>query len=164
MKNYQNGKVYRLDCNITGDVYIGSTVEPIIARRLSGHVMGFRSWKKTGKHFMTSFPIIERGNYTISLIEAYPCNSQDELSAREGHFIRTTKCVNKVIPDRTHKEYVKKWYEDNKVKILKKTKENGEQKIKCECGCEIRKDSLSRHRKTQKHIINTPAVQAREDL
>jgi hypothetical protein len=67
---------------------------------------------------MTSFQIIERDNYKISLIELFPCNLKDELSAREGYYIRNIKCVNKQIPGRTQKE----WCNDNPDKFLKTQK------------------------------------------
>jgi hypothetical protein len=46
------------------------------------------------------------------------------------------------------KESRKNYYEINKDKI----KEYSSQKIKCDCGCEIRKDFLIKHQKTKKHL------------
>ena len=100
MVNYQNGKIYRIDCLSTGKVYIGSTTKETVAKRLAEHVSKFKQWK-AGKSNYTSFQIIEQGNYKITLIELYPCNSKDELSRREGFYIRSMECVNKVIPNRT---------------------------------------------------------------
>ena len=62
----------------------------------------------------------------------------------------------------TNKEKAKKYYEVNREDIAEKGKtyretnrdiinEKRSQKIKCDCGAEIRKDSLARHRKTKKH-------------
>lgn len=45
------------------------------------------------------------------------------------------------------KIYQKQYYEENANKI----KQYKSEKIKCECGCEITKCSLTRHKKTQKH-------------
>lgn len=45
------------------------------------------------------------------------------------------------------KNYDKQYYEENKVKMLKKWAE----KVKCECGCEVRRNGLSDHLKTKKH-------------
>jgi hypothetical protein len=45
-------------------------------------------------------------------------------------------------------EKAKEYYEENKVKINEKAKE----KITCECGCIIRRDSYSGHCLSQKHI------------
>jgi hypothetical protein len=39
----------------------------------------------------------------IELIEEFPCENKMELNKREGHYIRTLDCVNKVIPGRTQK-------------------------------------------------------------
>jgi hypothetical protein len=48
-----------------------------------------------------------------------------------------------------NKEKAKQKYQDNKDKILDKTK----QKVKCDkCGCEVRKNTLIRHKRSQKCI------------
>jgi hypothetical protein len=51
-------------------------------------------------------PIIERNNWTIELIEDYPCNNLHELLTRERYYIDNNECVNKVRPTRTLKEWV----------------------------------------------------------
>ena len=45
------------------------------------------------------------------------------------------------------KEKNKEYYEANKEKILEKNKE----KIKCECGCEVSRNDIAKHRRTNKH-------------
>ena len=123
MPNYQDGKIYKIVCNITDECYIGSTCEPTVARRLAGHVNSYKRWKAGNCTKTTSFDIIDRGDYQIFLIETYPCNSRDELTAREGQIIRKYKseleCVNSNIAGRTGKEY----YQDNKDTIQEYTKE-----------------------------------------
>jgi hypothetical protein len=42
----------------------------------------------------------------------------------------------------------KEWWENNKDIINEERKE----KVKCECGCEIRKQHLNRHKQSKKHI------------
>jgi adenylate kinase family enzyme len=110
MPNYQLSKIYQLVCLTTGEKYIGSTTEPTLARRLAGHYKNYKKWKNDTYSFVSSFIIIERGNYQIELLETFPCNSKDELNAREGHYIRTVECVNRRIEGRTLKE----WSDDNK--------------------------------------------------
>ncbi len=103
MPNYQNGKIYKITAgNLT---YIGSTTEHALARRLAGHVSGYKKWKNETGYFTTSFPLIETGQYEITLIELFPCGSRDELNARERFHIESTVCVNKHIPGRTKKEW-----------------------------------------------------------
>ncbi len=56
----------------------------------------------------------------------------------------------------THKELITKQqktkYENNKEKYLEKAKEKGKIKVICDCGCEVSHQSLSKHRKSKKHI------------
>jgi hypothetical protein len=123
MPNYQNGKIYKIVCNITDECYIGSTCEPTVARRLAGHVINYKVWKAGKGKKVTSYDIIDKGDYQIFLIESFPCNSRDELRSREGQIIRKYKseleCVNSNIAGRTGKEN----YQDNKDTIKKKVKE-----------------------------------------
>jgi hypothetical protein len=79
MVNYSNGKNYKIICNITNECYIGSTCEPILARRLAGHVANYKSYLKGKGNNVTSFKIIANGNYNIVLIELFPCDTKDEL-------------------------------------------------------------------------------------
>ena len=119
MVNYQLGKIYKIECNETGLIYIGSTAEPTLARRLTKHVQGYKEYKAGKGKYISSYIIIEHGNYDIYLIENCPCNSKDELHQREGYHIRNHECVNKKIPCRTRDE----WYESNKESIYKRVKD-----------------------------------------
>jgi hypothetical protein len=181
MPNYQDGKIYKIVCNITDECYIGSTTEPTLARRLAGHVDGYKRWKAGKGKKTTSFDIIDRGDYHIFLIETYPCNSKDELHSREGQIIRKYKseceCVNRCIAGRTikewyqdnkytiqehHKEYMKEYREENKDAIKEKIKqyrernkekinENAKETSTCVCGSCFQKAYKSTHERTKKH-------------
>lgn len=133
MKDYSKAKIYRIVCNITGEEYYGSTVQSLSNRRAK-HVNQFKMWKTGQHHYTTSFKIIERNNFDIVLVENYPCNSKEELHARERFYIENTECVNKVIPSRTReeyrhtkkdekKEYDKKYYEEKKQEKLERQKQ-----------------------------------------
>jgi hypothetical protein len=99
MVNYQLGKVYKLECLTTGQVYYGATCEPILSRRLAGHKSDYEYYKRGHpKSYVSSFEILKNGNYAISLVENVPCNSKDELSARERYYIVNNVCVNKCFP------------------------------------------------------------------
>ena len=117
---YQNGKIYKIECNVTGSVYIGSTCELLLCRRLAGHVSNYKGYKRYGKRYVTSYKVLENDDYNIYLIELFPCNSIDELLAREGHHIKLNGCVNKVIAGRTMKEYLT----DNKDKLANNSREH----------------------------------------
>ena len=69
----------------------------------------------------------------IYLIELFPCNSKDELHAREGYHIKSNDCVNKYIPGRTREyrqEYQKVYRNEHKEEMkeysIKYQKENKE--------------------------------------
>jgi hypothetical protein len=105
-------------------------------------------------------------NCKIELLELFPCSSNDELTAKEGYFIKTLRCVNKNIPGRNQKEYrednkeqIKQYRKDNKEKMKQYCAQNKEhiseqqkQLVTCACGSSVRKGSMSRHCKTIKHI------------
>jgi predicted GIY-YIG superfamily endonuclease len=120
MVNYSQAKVYKIVDNTNGNIYVGSTCEPTLARRLSGHVSNYKTYLNGKGCYYTSYQILENNNYEIVLIEKCEnITTRDELKARERHYIETLTCVNKVIPLRTTKER----REDNRDVILKKKKE-----------------------------------------
>ena len=101
MTNYQDGKIYEIVCNITGNRYIGSTVQTL-DHRLSQH-------KKSN---CSSTEIIDNRDYCINLLEAYPCNSDTELRIKEREWYDKLECINKRQPYRSSQEK-KEYYIDN---------------------------------------------------
>lgn len=110
---YSNAKIYKIVCRKTGLVYLGSTTNPYLSRRLGQHHSDYKRHLEGKTNYRTSFKIIEGGDFFIELIEIVECNSRDELNKRERYWIENTECVNKQIPTRTRKEY----YEANIEKI-----------------------------------------------
>jgi len=153
MVNYQNGKIYRIDGG--GLTYIGSTTNNYLSTRLAGHKCDYNRFLDGKKNYYTSFEILKTDNYRIELLEKFPCDSKDELTAREGYYIRQMVCVNKHIAGRTKKE----WHQDNKNELNQKYKQyyqdNKEQLKKrheCECGGKYTHKNKSAHLKTKKHL------------
>jgi len=157
--DYQNGKIYKLVCSETQQIYIGSTCQPLFKRKY-GHKTQIK--KKCSKQNVSYKDFIEP---EIFLVEDFPCERKEQLLARERHHIENTDCVNIEIP-RSKKESSQvsfeknkhkyregyrqraaKYYEDNKEEIKKKWKE----KMTCECGVIINKSSYTNHIKTKKH-------------
>lgn len=97
MPNYQQGKIYRIICQVTGKQYIGHTTHPL-PLRLKGHVTAFKQWKQGKGPYMSSFEVIKNGDCEISLIEEFPCNTVEELERREAFFITSIDCVNLLVP------------------------------------------------------------------
>ncbi len=122
------GMIYKIACNETNEVYYGSTIQKHLYERISQHKSKFKYWKEGKYHYVTSFQIIERGNYSYSLIEKVECENKKQLEQRERYYIENNDCINRCIVGRTDKEYrednkleikenSKKYYEENKDKI-----------------------------------------------
>ena len=116
--NYANTKIYKIVCNVTGKVYIGSTTRKYLSERLAHHRSDYDLYKKGKKGYITSIQVLENNDYDIILLENFPCNDKNERNARERHYIETIECVNKQYPGRTKHEH----YEDNKKTIMLKKK------------------------------------------
>jgi hypothetical protein len=179
MNRYENGKIYKIVCNKTGLVYIGSTCLTL-CKRLYKHKQHYKEWLNKKYCYVSSFKIIENNDYDIILIEEYPCDNKMLLRQRERYWIDNIDCVNivksfvsieekkennKIYNDNNKdiiKEKKKEYYENNKDIINEKNKEwynnnkdiiseKNKEKIHCECGSIIRKNNLSRHLKSIKH-------------
>lgn len=167
VKDFSKGMIYRIVCNITGDVYIGGSSQTC-AQRLSQHVNSYKLWVKDNtKLYTSSYIILARNDYKLILVESYPCKNNDELRAREQFWIDQTECVNKYRAHRTP-EQKKQWFQDNveRKKELNKNyqTDNAErisewkkQVITCVCGSEVQISVKARHNKSQKHINFTQA-------
>ena len=126
MVNYQNSKIYKIQPIIDhdeGDIYIGSTTKTYLSQRMDTHRSEYKRWKLGKSSHIRSYDLFDKygiDNCQILLIESYPCETRDELSSREGYFIRTLKCVNKNIAGRSVKESNKQYYKKNSDKINEK--------------------------------------------
>lgn len=100
MPNYQNSKIYRIEAPSRPDLlpYYGSTTVPLSSRM--------------AKHRYKTNPTVSRAlmeceDARIVLMEAFPCNSKEELNAREAKWIRENPCCNYQIPGGRTKEELK---------------------------------------------------------
>jgi len=116
---YENGKIYKICSFQTDKIYIGSTYENRLSNRLCKHVSQYKAFQNEKSHYITSFEILKYDDHKIILIENYPCNSKEELLAKELEWILKSNCVNKQNPTRTAKQY----RNDNKLIINKRSKE-----------------------------------------
>jgi len=136
-ERYKNGKIYKIVCNETNEVYYGSTRQKYLSNRIKTH---------RGENCISK-QIIDRKNYYYELVEDYSCNNRYELETRERWYILNNDCINKNIPTRTKKQ----WNEDNKETIIEKRKET----ITCNlCGYILSKRHLKRHQQRQICIKN----------
>ncbi len=125
--DYQNSKIYKIINDALPElVYYGSTTNTLTKRFCQHNVKS----NKCSSNQLFDCDVKPQ----IFLVESFPCNSKDELNARERWYVENNDCVNKRIPNRTQKEYQldnkekikksqKEWYEDNKERLKLKSKE-----------------------------------------
>jgi len=152
------GVIYKIKCNITNEIYIGSTTNFI--KRKQHH----KELKYSSKN------IIKRNNYNFYILDKREFTNNLSLLLLENLYIvickKYCKCVNTKIAHRTKNidNYIrieyrknnknkiklkdKKWYENNKEKIINIRRERNNKKVYCKiCNKKMNYTSLSRHNK-----------------
>jgi hypothetical protein len=113
-------------------VYYGATTKRLLSERWAVHSYSYRN----GTISCSSVKLFDKyglENCSILLVELVPCNSKDELSAREGWYIRNNPCVNHQIP-------------------------TNKQRIECYCGSTYYDKDKRSHIKTLKHTSYSQSV------
>ena len=178
MPDYSNGKVYKIVCDTTKKIYIGSTTLQL-CKRLATHKNDLINYNNGKKRYSTSYEILENDNYQIVLLENVKSNNREELLQRERFYIENMECVNRCIPIRGKTEkkkmekIAKQQYEEKNKESIRKRKQNYYQakkeyilercknyrektdrteKVMCICGSLVAKVNISNHKKTMKHI------------
>ncbi len=158
-EKYKNGKIYKISCNVTGEYYVGSTIQTL-ERRLDKHISTYKC-KKNG--ILTVFKILDGNDFKIELIENVECDNKEQLLEKERYHILNTDCVNKVVPIITREERKEKNKEYNKAyRVINKERDMEYYKLKsakryatkiiCECGIETSLSNKARHEKTKHHL------------
>ena len=170
--------IYKLQCQITGKVYIGSTtigVELAMKNNKSMFEPYKRGIYKTNDRI---FEVMANKDYNLTVLEIIfeLANDTDfliNLKKRQKFYMKQVdNVINKNIPSRTASEYYvenldhisqqkKEYYVDNKGVILQKRSEHYPQikpslmhKVTCEvCGIECAKGSLRMHNRSTRHLI-----------
>ena len=138
---YTNGKIYEIVSG--GKRYIGSTYEKL-SRRLSRHRSNKKANKAGKREWTSCYDILDEPDCKINLLLEYPCNSKEELRRKEGEYILSLDCINKVVAGRTNEEYREITRDTNNAKSSVKKK----QKVKCnKCNKIFSKGSLYKHKK-----------------
>ncbi len=92
--DYSQGKIYKIVCNKTQLVYIGSTYRSL-EQRLKEHTQCYKAYiDKRSNHLMSCIYVLFNNDYKIELIENFPCKNRKELEQREYYYIDNITCVN----------------------------------------------------------------------
>lgn len=174
---YQSGKVYKIINSQTDDVYVGSTYLTL-AERMIQHYKDSKKGNGSKLHHLMNQIGFE--HFTIVLLEAYPCGNKEELVKREEFYrqqLQPTLNILRCHADIAHgltreeykkqyktihkqkcSEYNKKYRLENKDKVQEYNKAHREkinaynqEILTCECGKEITRRHMARHRRTTIH-------------
>ena len=115
--DYSKGLIYKLVCRDlqVKDIYVGSTTD-FTSRKQSHKQRCLNPTNERHNLYVYQFIRAYRSweAWDMILIEPFPCENENELHARERHFIELLGAtLNSTIPTRTDREY----YEANKEKI-----------------------------------------------
>jgi len=161
--DFQKSVIYTIK---TGNsLYVGSTTN--FTQRKSGHTNCITNENKKNYNLKLYKAIRANDNEWSMLPHSkYPCNDKIEQTIEEQR-IRillnadlNSKCCGTGI-NRSElgvTEYLRQYCIANKIKIAEKrkhywteNKDKQNQTVKCECGCNVSKQNLPRHKKTIKH-------------
>jgi hypothetical protein len=155
------GYVYKIICNTTNLTYFGSTTQKL-SKRINNHKIAYykhcNNLINSKCNYITSFEVLKNDNYDYYVLEKLQHNDKEQLKINlrlsERNYIENNKCVNTQSPinigdDRQY--YKTAHYYCNYEREQKKKSE----RILCEC-CNvlIRRDNISHHEKSLKHIMN----------
>jgi hypothetical protein len=89
-----HGKIYKISNGI--DNYVGSTKQKTIYNRLADHIKNYDNMINNKPYDKcTVFKVLEKGDYDITLLEEYWCDTESELILKEYEYIQQIDCVNK---------------------------------------------------------------------
>lgn len=118
-------KIYILRSDKTDKVYYGSTCTSL-QHRWNNHRSLYIAYLNGNANKTTAFEIIslDPDNFTIELVEDCSwCWDRYELRERERYYIENFTCVNKNIPNRSHKDCMIAYYNKHKDKLIEKRKQ-----------------------------------------
>lgn len=117
-------KIYKLVCNKTKHIYIGSSLREYLSQTLHTIEYNYNRFNNTGGYYWAAFDIIKSGDYSIELLE-----ESEEYRQRLQHYKDLNEgCVNKRRAFTTRKEYDNKYREKHKEAISLRRKELYKQK------------------------------------
>ena len=143
----KTGFIYKLVCTDIEikECYVGSTEN--FRLRKSSHKTKCQNENSKGHNYSVYQFIRDNGgfqNWDMVQVEEFKFDNRRELNARERHWIETLQAtLNKVVPNRTQKEYQQ--YNTEHLK------QKANEKHDCLCGGKYTHAHISAHAQTTKH-------------
>ena len=127
---YKGGKIYRVKSKNTEKTYIGSTTANLHERHKQ-HIYEYKRCCRENRKESTIIEVMKHGDYSIELLELFPCKTKNELLNREGYWQKKEpNCVNKMLASVGGRK---------------------DERFKCECGSDVRWYGRTQHFATKKH-------------
>lgn len=174
------GRIYKIICGLTNDIYVGSTLN-VLKHRFNGHKTDYKRWlNDRSKACFAIFPLFEQyglESFKIILIKEYDVVDRSHLHALEqlwmnklkrctvnvqAAFIPTSNAYKELVLKVAVSARMKVYREANRDVISAKNKLyreanrdelNAKKKVKhtCDCGGRYIHSHRSRHLKSKKH-------------
>ncbi len=160
---YDEGFIYKIECNITKKVYYGSTKD--FVSRISVHKSQCKLFENTNKSYISSYEVLKSNDYKASIVDVYYSIPKIELCAIEGIYIRENECVNKYNPG-TAKDIVEK----KNLKALEPPKDKkpitpDTMEVICDlCKCGVQTKHYMRHLQSAKHKAELDKIEQEKKL
>ena len=146
--------MYKITCNTDENlIYIGSTTNFRV--RKNAHKTCSNNEKTKQYNFNIYKTIRNNGgwsNWNMQPIEIFFTNNKTKAKIRENQLMETFKsnlnCVKAYTSKEEKYDNMKQYYLNNR-EIINSRKSNTF--VECDCGAELRKDKLTRHKTTNKH-------------
>jgi hypothetical protein len=151
---YERSKIYALRSPQTDQIYIGSTTQKL-SYRMAGHRR--EKLNANPKKYCTSSILLDFDDCYIELLEEYKCYNKEQQRKREGEWVRINRaiCVNKKLPGREFKEYLKEYSQ------LPETKEKA--KLRQREYYDKHKEKITAKRNANREEINRAARERYND-
>jgi hypothetical protein len=183
------GIVYKIVCNQTGSLYVGSS-EKTLEERMQRHKLDCKRWANGKYGFTTSFPIILEDDYTAEVLEVVELKGEtekarkDELRRREEYWLDIYRnlpetrgyVVNKQNAyGHNQKESNRRYYAEHRGEKIAYSKEyhanhreelnaRKREKVTCECGLQVNRNSLVRHKRNSRHTSRMEEQQQQDNI
>lgn len=152
MPDYRNAIIYTITSPHTDQVYVGSTtIKP--RQRLAQHRYDFKSGRG-----LSSAKLFELGEVDLVVVSKIECQTKEELLRKERLAYELFDCVNKNVPNRSQKEYMKtpegKAYakaQREKAPYIAYAKAYSSIKVECACGKTYSRRNRTHHERTMFH-------------
>jgi len=167
MPDYSKSVIYTIRSK--HNIYVGSTTD---FKTRKYHHKGNITNENRNTYNIKLYKTIRdnAGEWDMKAHSIFPCNSKLELSIEEERVRRllnadlNSHSCGTGLAGLTKSDYDKQYLEQNRDEIREYKKqyreqhkeelrEKGRQKVTCECGCDVAKYNLSRHRKSPKHFL-----------